>query len=125
MLYRKRLLALRARLRRIMPSITDKASKQDRSRIIKMLYAMTHHNGDDFDEVLSLNLLRSEKNALDKIEAAIARIKAGTYGRCEACGGMIPVSHLMAIPYLDHCMDCTREQEFDLRAASRHRVIRR
>jgi RNA polymerase-binding transcription factor DksA len=44
--------------------------------------------------------------ALADIDRAIARIAAGTYGRCEQCGRPIPFERLEAIPHARHCVTC-------------------
>ncbi len=42
----------------------------------------------------------------EEIAEAIARIDAGTYGRCHACGIAIPFERLEAIPYSRFCIAC-------------------
>ncbi len=42
-----------------------------------------------------------------EIDAALARIEAGTYGRCEACGGAIGRQRLRAISEVRLCLSCT------------------
>jgi RNA polymerase-binding transcription factor DksA len=39
-----------------------------------------------------------------EIGAALARIEAGTYGRCRVCGAAIPPARLMAIPTAATCI---------------------
>ena len=41
------------------------------------------------------------------------RLKQGTYGLCEHCGGRIPVGRLNALPYSTLCIECQREMEDD------------
>ena len=48
---------------------------------------------------------------LDAIDAALARIEAGTYGKCVNCGAPIPEERLEAIPWATLCLDCTRKEE--------------
>jgi DnaK suppressor protein len=43
--------------------------------------------------------LRTEEGLLEEVEAALARLAAGTYGICEATGRPIPPSRLRAIPW--------------------------
>ena len=43
--------------------------------------------------------LRTEEGLLEEVEAALARIAAGTYGTCEATGEPILPSRLRAIPW--------------------------
>ena len=53
----------------------------------------------------------SEEETLEQIEAALARIEAGSYGRCEKCGEEIPAVRLEAIPYATFCVHCASRQE--------------
>ena len=43
---------------------------------------------------------------LGEIDAALARIAAGTYGRCESCGGPIGRDRLQALPTATRCIRC-------------------
>jgi RNA polymerase-binding transcription factor DksA len=43
---------------------------------------------------------------LDEIEAALARIDAGTYGACVGCGAAIPVERLQMRPFAGRCVAC-------------------
>ena len=43
---------------------------------------------------------------LDEIEAALARIDAGTYGACVRCGSAIPAERLQMRPFADRCVAC-------------------
>lgn len=62
------------------------------------------------DEVSS-SLAEIEARELNMIERAIAKLKHGTYGRCEHCERKIPVARLNALPYSVYCMPCQRELE--------------
>jgi len=52
-----------------------------------------------------------EKHELDEIFAAQARLEAGTYGVCEACGQPIPIARLRAMPATRHCAACAAREE--------------
>ncbi len=43
---------------------------------------------------------------LDEIDAALARIDAGTYGTCESCRGEIGAGRLEALPTARQCVRC-------------------
>jgi len=43
---------------------------------------------------------------LDDVEAALARLDDGTYGRCGACGSVIDDSRLAATPTVQTCANC-------------------
>lgn len=44
---------------------------------------------------------------LAELEAALVRIEAGTWGRCEKCGGAIGRTRLRALPETRHCLPCS------------------
>ena len=44
--------------------------------------------------------------AAEEIDDALAKIKAGHYGACEGCGGLIPKARLEALPYARLCIAC-------------------
>ena len=52
------------------------------------------------------SLLESARRRLDELDAAQARVDAGTYGRCDECGGAIPPARLEALPATPWCVDC-------------------
>jgi RNA polymerase-binding transcription factor DksA len=46
------------------------------------------------------------QTTLDEIEAALARIDAGTYGSCVRCGAAIPAERLRMRPFAGTCVTC-------------------
>ena len=48
------------------------------------------------------------QSVLGEIDAALARIEAGTYGTCTNCGNEISVGRLEAYPWASLCIDCAR-----------------
>jgi DnaK suppressor protein len=59
-----------------------------------------------------LDSLRAElEHALAEVDGALARIEAGTFGRCSACGEAIPGERLEAMPAAELCVPCRHEQE--------------
>ena len=62
------------------------------------------------DEITS-QLAEVESRELAYIENALERIRQGTYGKCEGCGGAIPVARLQALPYAVLCIHCQQEAE--------------
>jgi DnaK suppressor protein len=110
-LHRTRLLALRARLLGDMTQMEDNALNKDHSRTTSMPTNMAELGSENSDQELTLDLLGSDKEALDQIEAAIERIEDGSYGRCEKCGGKIPKPRLEAIPYAAQCVRCASQRE--------------
>ena len=60
---------------------------------------------ESFERDMAYNLLSNEKEMIAEIDAAIERIRDGTYGICEVTGKPIPESRLEAIPFTR----CTKE----------------
>lgn len=116
----RKLLALRARLRNDMLQMTNNAFN---ARSTRMPNHMAELGSDSFDQELTLNLLGSEQDSLDQIEAAIARIENGNYGLCETCNARIPKSRLQAIPYASQCVRCA-EMAQDTSASDQYALYR-
>ncbi len=51
-------------------------------------------------------LSTEEQAILKRIERALERIEAGTYGVCLNCGGAIQQGRLAAVPWARYCIDC-------------------
>jgi RNA polymerase-binding transcription factor DksA len=58
----------------------------------------------------------AERRQLDEIDAAQARLAAGTFGTCERCAKPIPLARLRALPAARLCVACEREAERASRA---------
>jgi RNA polymerase-binding transcription factor DksA len=48
------------------------------------------------------------EHELGELEAALARLEAGTWGRCERCEGAIGRDRLRALPETRLCLPCAR-----------------
>jgi DnaK suppressor protein len=46
------------------------------------------------------------RRALGDTEEALARLSAGSFGRCEQCAGAIPATELLAEPETRYCAEC-------------------
>jgi RNA polymerase-binding protein DksA len=61
-----------------------------------------------FEQQRDLALRDRSERALAEIDAALARIDAGTYGACTNCHQPIAAERLEALPWAAHCIDCQR-----------------
>jgi DnaK suppressor protein len=53
-----------------------------------------------------LALEQGIKEQLTAMERALAKIEAGTYGKCDVCGKPIEPARLEALPHARRCMSC-------------------
>ncbi len=58
-----------------------------------------------------LLLSAQARHVVDEIDAALARLKKGTYGVCSYAGRKIPLERLEVIPWADVCVDCKARAE--------------
>ena len=63
-----------------------------------------------FERERDLSLVGNTRDLIDKVEHALARIDAGRFGRCEACGGAIEAERLDALPYATLCLADARQR---------------
>lgn len=79
-----------------------------------LLKAMSQKGGGDVVDFASENsfgeissqLAEVENRELRNVEFALAKMKDGSYGKCDGCGGNIPLARLQALPYAAHCIKC-------------------
>lgn len=65
---------------------------------------------DTFLRERDMALGEHEHHVLDEIDAALARLDAGTYGSCNGCGGEIPAERLDALPWASTCVSCSEQR---------------
>ncbi len=74
-------------------------------------YHMADMATDNFDREFNLGLASNEQKSLNLIEAALRKIKDGSYGFCEFCSKAIPQKRLLAMPYALFCISCQEIEE--------------
>jgi DnaK suppressor protein len=113
--FREMLQGLRNRLRGDLDQMTDEALRRDQPDASGNLSNVPLHMADvgteNYDQEFTLSLIENEQETLGQIYDALDRIKAGTFGVCEGCGGPIAKPRLQAIPYTKLCIECARERE--------------
>ena len=60
---------------------------------------------------LSYVLSTGERDILKRIDAALDRIEAESYGECLNCGKKVQQGRLNAVPWARHCIDCQELQD--------------
>jgi RNA polymerase-binding protein DksA len=113
--FRHVLLSLRSRLRGDLDQMTDEALRRNQHESSGNLSNVPLHMADvgteNYDQEFTLELIENEQGTLEQVLAALGRIDAGTFGRCQECGEPIAKSRLQALPYTRHCIQCARAME--------------
>ena len=60
---------------------------------------------ETLERELDLGVLQSVESELTEVQAALARLDAGTYGVCEICGKPIADGRLEAMPAARYCVE--------------------
>jgi RNA polymerase-binding protein DksA len=62
-----------------------------------------------FEQQRDLALRDRARQHLELVDAALARLDDGTFGRCLRCKRPIAPERLEALPWAAHCIDCQRD----------------
>ncbi len=57
------------------------------------------------------SLSNSDRQVLQMVEEALARVSNGTYGVCIECGEKMLPKRLEAVPWARHCISCQEREE--------------
>jgi RNA polymerase-binding transcription factor DksA len=88
-----------------------KSAKEDSGDLSGYGQHMADAGTDTFDRDFALSLVSSEQEALAEIEAAIKRIRDGTYGVCEITGKPIAKERLVAVPFTRYSAEAQKQVE--------------
>ncbi len=77
--------------------------------------AFTDHPADisaESDEREKMaTLLSHETELLKELDAALERVRAGDYGKCDTCGEVIAEARLKVLPFATLCVKCQTASE--------------
>jgi DnaK suppressor protein len=106
--------ALRARLQTLRGTIREHLEKSDDDRA----RLLADRVGDAEDEsvadlIVDLDLAEIDRDVeeIRDVEAALARMRDGSYGVCASCRGAIAFERLTAYPSAKRCVRCQRLYE--------------
>ena len=111
--FRTLLLEERERVQQAIESVHHESRLDD--EVEEMGGSSDNHLGDTatatLDREIDYTLEDNSGRMLAQIDAALARVDAGTYGTCTNCGRPIAEERLEATPWASLCIDCQREAE--------------
>ena len=64
----------------------------------------------DAEAELQIRVHQTDARLLRAIEEALARIKQGTFGVCQACKQPVSKVRLEAVPWARHCRECKEHE---------------
>ena len=77
----------------------------------------------DFAKDMEFALVQMKADTLSRIDEAMRRLEAGTYGECAECGTEITAARLKALPFAVLCRDCQEQEE--TRTAEENKAVLR
>jgi DnaK suppressor protein len=111
--YRKKLVALRTRLRDAVSNLAGEALHSTGGEGSGGLSNAPLHPADlgtdNFEQEFTLGLIENQEQALREIDDALERVRQGTFGKCEECGAAIGKGRLDALPHARFCVACARK----------------
>ncbi len=105
--YRQRLLALQQQLVQRIFDLEDTMLAMDADHDIER----TDRVQEEAAEVALTALDEQGRREMAAIQAALARIDAGTYGLCDTCGEPISTARLTTMPMARRCVACQERLE--------------
>jgi len=106
--------ALRRRFEALLEEVREDLLKTDDDRAA-MLADRVRDVGDESmaDLIVDLDLADTDRDLqeLKDVEAALTRMRLGTYGTCVQCGGPIRAERLVAFPTAKRCQPCQAMHE--------------
>ncbi|MCA9284806.1 MAG: TraR/DksA C4-type zinc finger protein [Phycisphaerales bacterium] len=109
--YRDLLLQRRREILGLVENMEDEALRSRGGNLSTMPLHMADIGSDTFDQDFNLSLAEQERSVLGDIDAALTRIKTGTYGICQATGKPIPKARLDAKPHAKYTIEAARAIE--------------
>jgi RNA polymerase-binding transcription factor DksA len=88
-----------------------RSTKDDAGDLSAYGQHMADAGTDTFDRDFALSLVSSEQDALSEIEAAIKRVRDGTYGICEITAKPISKERLLAVPFTRYSAEAQKQIE--------------
>ena len=89
--------------------IRQTLAKSDEEHYLQIADQVRDLEDESFaDLMVDVNLAEIDRDLaeLRQIDAALIRMREGTYGACEECGQVIEIGRLELTPFANRCFDC-------------------
>lgn len=113
--FRQRLLRRREELRRAVHDALVESEREDYAALAGQVHDTSEESVAALLNGMNLTILNRETQEIADIEAALERIKAGSYGVCVDCGDDIVRERLEAYPTAKRCIACQTRRETERR----------
>lgn len=109
--FEQQLRAREAALREHIRAALLETKREDHAELAGLVHDRAEEAVADLVTGANFAAIDREVNELREIEDALERIRAGSYGVCEACGEMIESERLDAYPTARRCIECERQRD--------------
>jgi len=106
-LFKKQLEARQSELRKIAASNEQDGREAD----VGSAQDLADRAANAYAKEFLFNQSASERQHLQMVEGALARIKEGAFGLCVSCGNPINSKRLEAVPWTRYCIACQEKIE--------------
>ncbi len=114
----RRLRAWRAQLAADVRSNIEESEHQSYSEVVGEVRDSADESSAELLTYSERMELSRHSDALNDVDAALERLRAGSFGICPDCGGEISIERLRAYPTARRCVDCqTRFEKQHLSSA--------
>lgn len=104
--YKKKLEAKREELQRMMATAEQEGRAADDAS-----QDIADKAANSYTKEFLFSQSNNERYTLQLVEAAVERIKDGSFGACVACHEEMQQKRLEAVPWARHCISCQEKQE--------------
>lgn len=105
--FKKRLEDRQRELREIM----SRTAQDGREADAESAQDIADRAANSYNKEFLFHQSNNERQLLQMVDAALNRIREGTFGECISCGNEINPKRLDAVPWTRHCIECQEKLE--------------
>ena len=108
--FKKRLEDRQRELRYVM----NRTAQDGRDADLESAQDIADRAANSYNKEFLFSQSNNERQLLQMVDAALSRIREGTFGECISCGEEINAKRLDAVPWTRHCIACQEKLESGL-----------